>query len=378
MADSDSSFERQRRALAEFGIFALRSTDIKAVLAEACRRAAEGLDIEMAKVLELRPAENCLLVISGYGLLPGTVGHARLALGRGSAAGWAMESAQPVISLDTATEKRFQISETVRQHGVRSMANVLISYSDGTPFGVLELDSRRPGMFGMIDSAYLQSYANLVGAALERARSRRALQQALEERDILMRELQHRVRNDLQAVIGLLVVEAADSDNFETRHRLERVRSRVNALRLVHDRLFRDQRIGRVDALSYLGDLARSCVEVWGAAQGQNVELRLAGASCDISHDTAVTIGLIVNEFITNSVKHAFPFGRGTIALDLQVEGEGRLCLCLSDDGIGMPSQTSRHSGRRFIEALVRQLGAEAEWSGERGTRLILRFFASA
>jgi two-component sensor histidine kinase len=376
MAAPDS-FERQRRALAEFGIFALRATDIDAVLAEACRRAAEGLGIEMAKILELRPAENCLLVISGHGLLAGTVGHARVPLGKGSAAGWALESGQPVISPDTATETRFQISETVRQHAVRSMANVLISYSDGTPFGVLELDSHRPGMFGMIDSAYLQSYANLVGAALERARSRRALQQALEERDIFMRELQHRVRNDLQAVIGLLVVEAADSDNIEARHRLERVRSRVNALRLVHDRLFRDQRIGRVDALSYLGDLARSCIEVWSAAHGQTVELRLEGASREISHDTAVTLGLIVNEFITNSVRHAFPFGRGTIALDLRAEDEGRLCLCLADNGIGMPSQTSRHSGRRFIEALVRQLGAEAEWSGEGGTRLILRFSAS-
>lgn len=373
-----NSFERQRRALADFGIFALRSADIEVVLREACIRAAEGLGIEMAKILELRPAENCLLVISGHGLMPGTVGHARIPLGKGSGAGWALESGEPVISLDTATETRFQISETVRRHGVRSMANVLISYSDGTSFGVLELDSRSPGMFASIDAAYLQSYANLVGAALERARSRRALQAALEERDILMRELQHRVRNDLQAVIGLLVVEAADSDNLETRHRLERVRSRVNALRLVHDRLFRDQRIGWVDALSYLGDLARSCIEVWSAAHGQNVELRLEGASRDISHDTAVTLGLIVNEFITNSIRHAFPFGHGAIAVHLQFDADGRFCLSLSDNGIGLPAQTSRHSGRRFIEALVRQLGAEAEWSGEGGTRLNLRFFPAA
>lgn len=368
------SFERQRRALADFGIFALRSVDMEAVLAEACYRAAEGLGIEMAKILELRGEENCLLVISGYGLIPGTIGHARVPLGRGSGAGWALESGEPVISLDTAGETRFQISEMVRQHSVRSMANVLINYSDGTPFGVLELDSRSPGRFGSVDTAYLQSYANLVGAALERARSRQALQNALDERDVLMRELQHRVKNDLQAIIGLLVMESSDTENLETRHRLERVRSRVNALRLVHEKLYHDQRIRRVDALSYLGDLARSCIELWSAAHGQSIELCLEGASRDINHDTAVTLGLIVNEFITNSVKHAFPFGRGIIALDLQFDGERRFCLSLSDDGIGVPIQTARHSGRRFIEALARQLQADMEWSNGPGTKLVLRF----
>lgn len=85
MADIDS-LSRQRRALAEFGVFALRSLDIDAVLFEAGRQAAESLGIEMAKILELRAGEDSLLVRSGYGLLPGVVGHARVPLGHRSAA----------------------------------------------------------------------------------------------------------------------------------------------------------------------------------------------------------------------------------------------------------------------------------------------------
>lgn len=372
MADIDS-LSRQRRALAEFGVFALRSLDIDAVLFEAGRQAAESLGIEMAKILELRAGEDSLLVRSGYGLLPGVVGHARVPLGHRSAAGVAVLTGEAVTCNDTATETRFEISDVVRLHGVRSMANVLIGSSDGTPYGVLELDSRRPGMFEAVDTPYLQSYANLVGAALERWHSRQALQASLSERDILMRELQHRVRNDLQAVIGLLVVEASASENPETKHRLDRVRSRVNALRLVHDRLFRDQQIGSVDGLSYLGDLARSCIDLWAAAQRQTLVLKIGGRTVEISHDTAVTLGLIVNEFITNSVKYAFPFGSGSITLELSPRGEQHgYCLILADDGIGFPETPARHSGRRFIEALARQIGAEIRWASNNGVRLTL------
>ncbi len=374
MADTES-LVRQRRALAEFGIFALRSGDLAAVMFEASRQAAESLGIEMAKILELRPAESSFLVCSGYGLLPGTVGEARIPLGKGSAAGMAIATGEPIICNDTLTETRFQISETVRRHGVRSSSNVLISNSDGSPYGVLELDSRTPGSFGSVDTPYLQNYANLVGAALERWRWRQRLQETLEERDMLMRELQHRVRNDLQAVIGLLVVEASDSDSAETKHRFERVRSRVNALRLVHDRLFRDHSLGRVDGLSYLGDLARNCIDLWGAAQRLAVELQIGGTTVAISHDAAVTLGLIVNEFITNSIKYAFPFGKGTIAIQLDRESDSsRYRLILSDNGIGFPDAPTRHSGRRFIDALARQIGADVEWAGAAGVRLTLGF----
>ena len=378
MADTES-LERQRRALAEFGIFALRSLDIDAVLLEAGRQAAESLGIEMAKILELRSGEDSLLVRSGYGLMPGIVGHARVPLGRRSAAGLAILTGEAVTSDDTANETRFEISEIVRIHGVRSMANVLISNSDGSPYGVLELDSRRPGMFEAIDTPYLQNYANLVSAALERWRSRQALQATLTERDILMRELQHRVRNDLQAVIGLLVVEASASENPETKHRLDRVRSRVNALRLVHERLFRDRKIGSVDGLSYLADLARSCIDLWAAAQRQSIALRIEGGTVEISHDTAVILGLIVNEFVTNSAKYAFPFGTGSIAVELVPKKESHgYCLILADDGIGFPETPARHSGRRFIETLARQIGARIHWSSEDGVRLTLECDLSA
>lgn len=87
MADVDS-LARQRRALAEFGTFALRSFDIDAILFEACRQAAESLGIEMAKVLELRPGEDGLLLRAGYGLLPGLVGKARVPLGKASPPAW--------------------------------------------------------------------------------------------------------------------------------------------------------------------------------------------------------------------------------------------------------------------------------------------------
>lgn len=89
-------------------------------------------------------------------------------------------------------------------------------------------------------------------------------------------------------------------------------------------------------------------------SSGADVSLTTRTDDAMVGHDLAVAIGLIVNEFVTNSVRHAFPFGRGTIHIDLGLYGDEKLCLVLADDGVGLPKGTSRRSGRLLIDALVR------------------------
>jgi two-component sensor histidine kinase len=97
-----------------------------------------------------------------------------------------------------------------------------------------------------------------------------------------------------------------------------------------------------------------------------------------VRHDTAVSLGLIANEFVTNSAKHAFPKAPGSILLELKALENQQISLTLSDNGIGISPQNRRSSGLQLIAGLAEQLGADAEWDVEAGTRLRLRLSASS
>ncbi|WP_203074966.1 HWE histidine kinase domain-containing protein [Falsiroseomonas ponticola] len=196
---------RQQTVLARFGEFALKAEDLDAILTEACRLVGDALGTELAKVMEYERAEDSMLVRAGIGWQPGVVGQARVALHPGGVEQFAIGGAAPVICTDTAKEDRFDLPGFLLAHGVRAFANVLILGGDGhPPFGILEVDSRTPRRFLDSDIAFLRSYANLVGAAVERLRALAALRASNQE---LERRVEERTR-DLR-VANLRLQQAA-------------------------------------------------------------------------------------------------------------------------------------------------------------------------
>lgn len=365
----DRTAPAQLRAIAEFGAYALRATDLDDLLHEACRQVMAALDADFSKVLEQR-TDGDLLVRAGLNLKPTAVGTV-VPGDIHSAAGYAVKQGAPVLSHNASKEDRFQLSKIVRDHNVCSLCNVPIYIATGV-YGVLEVDSLKPNAFAEQDVPFLQNYANLLGAAIDRMRSAARLEAISEERRTLLRELQHRVKNDFQAVIGLIGRVARDSGSIEERHRLDNLRSQIMALGLVHERLYREVTATTVELGSYLAEVARGCIELWAPSLEEQVTLKPNVATISVGHEIAVPLGLIVNEFITNSAKYAFPLGKGTIFLDLEEIEPGRLRLHLADTGIGLPEGPGRRSGLQLIEALARQLTAESDWSAENGTRLTL------
>lgn len=362
----------QLLALAEFGAFALRAASLDDLLNEAARQAMRAQASDISKVLELQ-SNGDFLVRAGLNLKPGVVGRCMVPGGIHSGAGFAIKEGRPVISNDRETETRFEISEVVRQHHVRSLCNVVILTAEG-PYGVLEVDSLQPNAYSDADVPFLQNYANLLGAAIDRLRAATRLQTLLEERQILMRELQHRVKNDFQAVLGLIGRVARDAATLDERHRLDSLRSRVMALGVVHEKLYREPSRGTVRLGPYLEDVAHGCIDLWASSLGEQVELRMNAIDRAVGHEIAVPLGLIVNEFVTNSVKYAFPLGKGTVCLDLTQAGPQRLRLELADNGLGLPREPGRRSGLQLIDSLAQQLEAEAVWSSVKGTQLALEF----
>ncbi|CAM4128965.1 PAS domain-containing protein [Paracoccus yeei] len=163
----------QQALIAEFGRFALKNDTLQAILDEACRIAADGLEVGFAKVLEPLPMENALLLRAGIGWRPGLVGHARIGADLESPAGYAFKTGEPVISNHLSEEKRFRTPKLMADHGVKRAVNVIIQ-GEGVPFGVLEADSRDPGAFNPHDIHFLQALANTLGVAIDKeaARSR--------------------------------------------------------------------------------------------------------------------------------------------------------------------------------------------------------------
>ena len=185
---------RQQEILAELGVLALQGASFLDLVDHTARLTAEGLEAEFCKVLEYIPAENRLLVRAGIGWHDGIVGTATIGADLESPAGFALRTGKPVISNHLENEQRFRTPELLMEHGIRRAMNVILQ-GDGTPYGVLEVDSQSEGEFSEHDIAFLQGAASILGMAIERQRSERQLKAALDRHQVLLKEVNHRVKN---------------------------------------------------------------------------------------------------------------------------------------------------------------------------------------
>src|SRR6202790_4487621 len=181
---------RQQELLAELGVLALQGTNFIGMLDQTARMTAEGLDAEYCKVMEYIPAENRLLVRAGVGWDEGVVGVASGGAVLESPAGYALRTGKPVISNHLENEQRFRTPDLLVEHGIRRAMNVILQ-GDGSPFGVLEVDSKSEGEFAEHDLSFLQGAANILGMAIEQQQYQRKLQAALDRHKILLKEANH-------------------------------------------------------------------------------------------------------------------------------------------------------------------------------------------
>src|ERR1044072_6566826 len=182
------------------------------------------------------PAESRLLVRAGVGWGEGVVGNATVGANLASPAGYALRTGKPVISNHLENEQRFRTPELLIEHGIRRAMNVIFQ-GDGSPFGVLEVDSRSEGEFGEHDIAFLQGAANILGMAIEHQQYQRKLQAALERHQILLKEVNHRVKNSLQCVSCFLYLQARSADAPVLSARENEAPTRISTVGRAYERL---------------------------------------------------------------------------------------------------------------------------------------------
>ena len=247
----------------------------------------------------------------------------------------------------------------------------------GAPAEVIEAPLRRHRavMLGAGAVAVLLTLL-LAGTLLGSAARLREERSLVRQKDLLLREINHRIKNNLQVIASLINLQADRAPPPQTRRELETIGTRVRALSLVHEQLHPRLAEGAIDLATYLEQLCGNLLAVHGWA-ARNVRLVRRLQPLTVKADAAVPIELIVNEAVTNSLKHGFPNGRrGTIQIALKGDGPSRACLELSDDGVGLPPEVPRNEGvgLSLIEMLVDQTGGELCWAQNDGTSLRLSF----
>ncbi|HET7716014.1 MAG TPA: histidine kinase dimerization/phosphoacceptor domain -containing protein [Bauldia sp.] len=349
---------RQQEILAELGVLSLQGPSLQELLDAAVRMAAEGLRAELSKVLEYIPAENRLLMRAGVGWDPGTVGVASVGADLDSPSGYALRTGKPVISNHLENEERFRTPELLRAHGVRRAINVILQ-GDGLPYGVLEVDSRSEGEFTAHDISFLQGAANILGMAIERQRYEDRLRAALKQQEMLIKEINHRVKNSLQLVSSMFRLQAQAASDPALIQALQAAAGRVSAVARAHERLYRDSNVRVVDLSAYLTDVCHDLIAVVSPC---TIDFKASG-TVRMGTDRAVLVAILVGELITNAAKHAYRGGAGLITVRLDPEAEAAALVAVRDDGVGLPSDfdfnVESGFGMRLVRAFLQPTGAE-------------------
>jgi PAS domain S-box-containing protein len=206
------------------------------------------------------------------------------------------------------------------------------------------------------------------------------LKLSLEEKIALLKEVHHRVKNNLQVVISLLNLQTTRIQNREVLDTLEETRNRVRSMSLLHETLYRSQNMARVNLAHYVETLCAHLFRTYGRGTA-HVELVNRMIPVELSPDQAVPCGLIVNELVTNALKYAFPEARaGQIVIELQEREKRRLVLTVSDDGIGLPRdlniEAAQTLGLQLVGMLTEQLHGTVEILQDGGTTFRIAFEA--
>ena len=216
----------------------------------------------------------------------------------------------------------------------------------------------------------------------ERAIAEEKIRTSLHEKEALLKEIHHRVKNNLQVVSSLLGLQSRTISDPEHRKMFEESQNRVYSMALLHESLYQSENLSQIDFPEYIRQLAAHLFRSYGASGGR-IHLRTELDAIALNLDAAVPCGLIVNELISNSLKYAFPDGRqGEIHIGLHGQPEGRAKLVVGDNGVGLRSDldwtTTRSLGLRLVRSLAQQLGAQIELKSDVGTQVQLVFSTAA
>lgn len=227
------------------------------------------------------------------------------------------------------------------------------------------------------DTEHISGYLCTANDITERKRAEEELRASLAEKEVLLKEIHHRVKNNLQITSSLLELQSQTIADAQVAALLQDSRRRVHAMALVHEKLYGSNNLGRVGAREYFGSLVDAIFASFGA-RAANVIPKIDIVDVALDVDTAVPCGLLVNELVGNALEHAFPDrGEGRVQVRLTAGDEGYR-LEVADDGRGLPADIDIENppslGLQLVRTLTAQLRGDLTVTGERGAVFTVTF----
>jgi two-component sensor histidine kinase len=264
-----------------------------------------------------------------------------------------------------------------------STIDVIIKGSDEQPYGVLEIDNDEQHDYDQHDVDFLTGFANVLAEAVATSARTRLLQHTidrmkvlvqekdrlLEQKKVLAEELQHRVRNNLQLVYGMLSKQLDDTPDTVGQRGIKAISRRVSTLAQVYDHLLGNEMTRTTDFGSYVRSLCLNLAEIQ-AAPIDGVTLTCESDAIALDLDVVTALGIVVAEVVTNSYDHAFPGGgKGSIVVSVRRAEGDNATITISDDGTGYIAKAeSKRHGLGLVRRLVEQVRGSAIVDSGHGT----------
>jgi PAS domain S-box-containing protein len=266
------------------------------------------------------------------------------------------------------TRKAIETSET----GYEVVAKV---GPEGVVTGWIDLYS-----FPLIDSrtGQMKGVIEYVRDITERKMAQDRLQASLQEKEVLLREIHHRVKNNMQVISSLLNLQSRHIQDPAVLEMFKESQRRIRSMALIHERLYQSSDLSRIEFSQYLRNLATHLFHSY-QVDSSRIQLRIEAEEVHLNINTAIPCGLIVNELVSNALKHAFPEGRsGHLDLDLHRRGGDGYVLRVKDDGVGFPEnldfRKTETLGMQIVSTLVRQIDGSIDLARKMGTEFTIRF----
>jgi len=276
---------------------------------------------------------------------------------------------------------RFLRDSTASKESDKAMSELLTKYEAEKKQATItsqqqQLSQQQMVQWLMIGVAALFAVLLFVGYRSYRARTRanELLAAKNAENELLLKEIHHRVKNNLEVVSSLLALQSAQIDDPNTKEAMQEGQNRVQSIGIVHQKLYQGENLGAIEMKDYFINLSESILDSFGADKKVQIECAMDELNIDI--DTAVPLGLIVNELLTNTLKYAFPDGRnGKVKIKLEKRPDGILQLQVSDNGVGKSGVTHGTGfGGQLVALLTKQLGGSMKEEVNHGTNILFEF----
>jgi two-component system, sensor histidine kinase PdtaS len=334
-------------------------------------KALERSEARFRQIVELAP--SAMVMVDGSGTIELINAQAERLFGyeRSELLGQSIETLVPERFRACHEGSRDAYSADPKSRPMGVCRDVHARKKDGTEFPVeIGLNLIETGAGARVLSAIVD--------ITERKQREERIRSALREKDILLGEVLHRVKNNLQVIDSLLDLQSAKTSDPAALELLRESQNRVRSMAQIHQSLYQSKDFGRVDFGNFLENLVPALLSSYGIGP-ERIAVAINSSHVLLPIDAAIPCGLAVNELISNALKHAFPASReGEIRIDLDREDAGQVVLTVSDNGVGLPDALGMEQpatlGLQLVSLLADQLGGNLSVQKAKPTRFTLRF----